>query len=173
MNWSEPSVVLTAVIALSTVVYVILTALIWWATLQNTRATREILESSHRPYLGIANVALLHEHLQHTALTIVVQNVGSVPSRCVEVDVNVALAGKVSRAFDGSAQPPLVLMPGQSFSLTHDLTEEEIKYLERSKEFEARVEIRYCGGTDKQYRTSQAYACNGIEEFVMVSGEMH
>ena len=140
---------------------------------QNTKATREILESSHRPYLGIANVGLFHEHLQHSALEIVIQNVGSVPSRGVEVDVKVALAGKVSRAFDGTTRRSLVLMPGQSFSLTHDLTEEEIECLRRSKEFEARVEIRYCGGTDKQYTTSQTYACNGIEEFVMVSGEMH
>lgn len=173
MHWSEPSVALAAVIAVFTVVYVVFTALIWWATLQNTKATREILESSHRPYLGIANVGVLHGHLLHTALEIVIQNVGSVPSRGVEVDVKIALAGKISRAFDGSTRPPLVLMPGQSAPLTHDLTEEEDSYRILSKEFEARVAIRYCGGTDKQYRTSQTYACKGPEEFVMVSGEMH
>jgi len=154
-------------------VYAFLTALIWRSTLQNTRATREILESSHRRYLGITNVGVLHGHLLHTALEIVIQNVGSVPSRSVEVNVKIALAGKVSRAFDGSTGPPLVLIPGQSFSLKHDLTEEETKYLHPPKKFEARVKIRYCGGTDKQYTTSGTYARNSIDGFVMVTGQMH
>jgi hypothetical protein len=173
MHWSEPLVFLTAVLTVSTIVYVIVTGLIWRATRENARATREIIEASHRPYLGIANVRIVHGQLLHSALEIVIQNVGSVPSCGVEVDVKIAPDGKVSRAFAGSSRPPLVLIPGQSFSLMHDLTQEEDKYLQPPKKFEARMKIRYCGGTDKQYTTSGTYARKGIDGFVMVTGQMH
>ena len=170
-HWSDPSVLLTGLIAIFTLVYVILTALIWHATLQNTKATRQILESSHRPYLGVSSVGLRHENLLHSAVVVTIQNVGSVPSQRVEVDLNISLAGNTSSTFDGSAHSAIALMPGQSFCLAQDLTETEVQCLQGGG-FKVEIQIRYQGATNKEYRTTGTYACKGIAEFVMVSGEM-
>jgi hypothetical protein len=172
MNWSDPSVILTTVIAVSTIVYVILTALIWHATLQNTRATRQILEASHRPYLGVSRVALREQYIHDSAITVTIQNVGAVPSQRVEVDFKISLAGKDSSAFDGSAHPSIALMPGQSFCLTQDLTDMECEHLQSDGDAKVHIQLRYYGATEKQYRTSGAYACKNGDTFVMISGEM-
>jgi hypothetical protein len=62
-------------------------------------------------------------------------------------------------------------MPAQSFCLTQDLTDVEVQCLQGG-DFKAEIQIRYQGATNKQYRTTGAYTCKGIAEFVMVSGEM-
>lgn len=170
-SWSDPSIVLTAGIAIFTFIYVILTGLIWRATLQNTKATREMLEASNRPYLGISGVTINHKDLLHSGIVVAIQNVGSVPSPRVEVDLKISLAGKVSRTFDGSGRPHFVAMPGESFRLTEDLTDAEHQRL-KDGDLEADIRIRYCGASNKQYRTDAAYTYKDTEGFVIVSKEM-
>jgi len=82
---ADPATISTEVIAVATVAYVFLTALIWYATWQNTRATRIILEAAQRPYLSIPRVELATPaYIGGSAkIAALISNVGTVPSRDV------------------------------------------------------------------------------------------
>src|ERR1700730_13680115 len=53
---SDPMTTATIVIAVATVVYSVLTLLLFLTTNKNTSITRQIFEASNRPYLGIPEV---------------------------------------------------------------------------------------------------------------------
>src|SRR4051812_2279799 len=82
MGWSDPPVITSIVLAAITFFYLIATLLIWHATWQNTKATRQVLEASHRPYVGVADMRLAVDDLTGDLLLLAkVANVGSVPAR--------------------------------------------------------------------------------------------
>lgn len=56
--WSNPEIVLLGIQATIAFIYAIVTGLIWHATWQNTKATRQILEAAHRPYVAVVSAQL-------------------------------------------------------------------------------------------------------------------
>ena len=171
-SWSDPLIILTFVIAICTFVYVIVTALIWSATLQNTRATRQMIESSQRPYLGSSSVSISHGHMAHSAIDVKVTNVGSVPGHKVEVNMLLTSAEYTSETIGGGGvDHQIFLLPGKSWTLTKELTDAENDILKKGS-LMVEVHIRYHGATDKQHRTDATYSCNDINGCVLVRGQM-
>src|SRR5258708_4212282 len=95
MHWSDPAVITSIILVGITLVYVVVTALIWHATWQNTKATRQLLEASLRPYVGIVSVKF-NENAPGFAsgnLPVTIKNVGTVPALGIDVDVQFVLSG--------------------------------------------------------------------------------
>jgi hypothetical protein len=166
MHWADPSVITTVIIAAVTLLYTLLTGLIWHATWQNTKATREVLEASHRPYVGIVNVNLGGQ-IGETNVIVSVSNVGSVPSRDVEMNMELC-AGPNKRSIRGF-ENSIVLFTGQTFSASLTLTDEELPY--QGTGFHIEVTVRYKGVTDKEYTTRCTYTYRDpLEAFVISAG---
>src|SRR5437867_3356201 len=83
---SDPMTVATIIIAAATVVYSVLTVLLFITTVKNTSITRQIFEAAHRPYLGIpevnTTVAPTNDAVQFECG---IRNFGSIPAHNIEV----------------------------------------------------------------------------------------
>jgi len=171
LHWSDPQTVLAIIGVGVAFLYTILTALIWYATWQNTKATKEILEAAHRPYLGIIGVEIQHEGLGgNITLAATVANVGSVPSRSVEVDLEIRINGRNSRR-TGNTDAQVALSHGQSFPCTVILLPKEAYYINTSAGLEVQITVRYQGMAKKQYATYATYNWHGIREgFALSAG---
>ncbi len=135
--WRDPVVftaIFTGVIAISTVVYMIITALLWKATKQSVDASRKSLEiaertfeASHRPYLGIDRVSRKTPPGDPRWWIVVrVRNFGNLPAPDVEMEAVVQIDGKLigEKHFippSGSEMhviPPLEIFPGAFYDWT-------------------------------------------------------
>lgn len=104
--WPDPVVftaIFTAVIAFSTVAYMIITALLWKATKQSVDASRKSVEiaektfkASHRPYLGIElTFRETPPEDPHWRIVVRVSNFGNLPAPDVEMKAEVQIDGKL------------------------------------------------------------------------------
>ena len=171
-HWSDPAVVVAVVGAAAAIFYTILTLLIWRATWQNTRATREIIEANQRPYLGITGIEIVKPQYQMGGVKVAttIANVGTVPSRRVKTDITITYPdGKTDRTNEGA--PRLVsLFQGQKSATLITLPPERLPLLSTGG-FEVSVTVRYQGMTEKQYATRGAYKYTGpLNGFVVTSG---
>jgi hypothetical protein len=90
-QWSDPTVIIAACAAGVALLYTILTGFIWYATWQNTRATKNILEAAQRPYLAVRDVRLVRPECFGGAekIAVTIANVGSIPSREVDISLKI------------------------------------------------------------------------------------
>jgi hypothetical protein len=139
----------TALITLATVIYTVLTALIWYATQQNTTATRQVLEASQRPYVGVTVVEIMQVYAS-SRLCASIQNVGTVPSRNVEINFRLTVNGKLLKELESGR---LALLSNQKHTLCCEIGDEEIQLLRTSNQVEVTLKIGYQGMTKKRYRT--------------------
>ena len=171
-HWSDPAVVVAVVGAATAIFYTILTLLIWHATWQNTRATREIIEASQRPYLGITGIEIVHPqyHTGEVKVATTIANVGTVPSRSVETDIMIIYPdGKTERTNEGTPRS-VSLFQGQKSAIFITLPLERLPLLSTGG-FEVSVTVRYQGMTEKQYATHGAYKYTGpLNGFAVTSG---
>jgi hypothetical protein len=173
MGWSDPPVITSIVLAAITFFYLIATLLIWHATWQNTKATRQVLEASHRPYVGVADMRLAVDDLTGDLLLLAkVANVGSVPARHVEVELQLQTQGTtINRQRNASGESGQVaLLPGQNFTLRIIVPPEHHPDLNPSSECRTLISIQYSGMSDKKYRTKNTYTYSGNVDFVIASG---
>jgi hypothetical protein len=157
----------TAVITIATVVYTLLTALIWFTTRENTSATRKVLEASHRPYLGVIQVQVDLLHRDSGQLRALVQNVGTAPSRIAKIDLHVDFNGKPTK----ETVSEIAFLPNQEHTVCCELGTEDIRLLGSPSEVIATVKISYQGMTRKRYQTETrcAYRAPGQPFFVISS----
>ena len=132
--WRDPVVVtaiFTAVIAVSTVAYTIITRLLWKATKQSVDASRKSVEiaektfeASHRPYLGIERISRqTPPEDPHWWIVVTVQNFGNLPAPDVEMEAEVQIDGKLigekhfipPRVGEKHVIPPLEIFPGAPY----------------------------------------------------------
>ena len=132
--WRDPVVVtaiFTAVIAVSTVVYTIITRRLWKATKQSVEASRKSVEiaektfeASHRPYLGIQRILRqTPPEDPHWWIVVTVRNFGTLPAPDVEMKAEVQIDGKLvgKKHFipplggEMHVIPPLELFPGAPY----------------------------------------------------------
>ena len=118
--WRDPVVVtaiFTAVIAVSTVAYTIITRRLWKATKQSVDASRKSVEiaektfeASHRPYLGIENISRqTPPHDPHWWIVVTIQNFGNLPASDVKGEAQVQIDNKpVGKKF---VSDPLEVFP--------------------------------------------------------------
>ncbi len=103
--WRDPVVVtaiFTAVIAVSTVAYTIITRRLWKATKQSVDASRKSVEiaektfeASHRPYLGIEHISRKTPPQDpHWWIVVTVQNFGNLPASNVKAEAQVEIDNK-------------------------------------------------------------------------------
>lgn len=174
MNWSDPPVILATIGILITFAYTVLTWLIWDASRKNTQATREVLEAAHRPYIGIAGLAIQDAFDEDNEIRLVVSitNVGTVPARGIEIDVEINLSGKVSRRMGTSERPYIALFPGQTFGGKPALSREEVAFIAQSGcGLTVNVTVSYQGIGDKKYATYGGYEYDGkLQSFTVCSG---
>ncbi len=146
---------------MATVVYTVVTAFIWYTTRQNTIATRQVLEASHRPYVGVTLVHVEEMLSSYADLCATIQNVGTVPSRNVEIELQISFDGSPKKT---STLKNVALLPNQAHVLCCGIGAEEVKFLNSPHKAEAAVEIRYQGMTDKQYRTKTRSTYTGVSK---------
>lgn len=152
--WPDPTIVLTAVQVVTTVLYTVLTALIWYAAKQNTQATRDILEAAYRPYVDITRVRLERADTLSSGknLAIIAKNVGSVPARSVQIDFEVHITGRPPIRESNAETGYVALFPNRIFRSRTMLPPQES--LSRA---EVIVTAHYQGVTSKKYRTTTTY----------------
>jgi hypothetical protein len=154
--------------------YTVVTIFIWHATWQNTKATREVLQAEHRPYVGIVQVEVRSESLMSSYVDVTIKNVGSVPSRRIEIDVRIGAPGTTREAFPIIDREPIALFPDQPFTIVVSLSPEEMVFLHRNKDLKALIAIRYEGATEKKYTTNGTYAYSTeTSSFAIESGDWH
>lgn len=170
MKWSDPTAILAIVGVAITAVYTLLTALIWNATHKNTQATLQILEAQHRPYLGIVGVELRNDNLMESGISASIKNVGSVPSRRIEVDLEIRLPDGGTRTITHGDRPQFVLFPGNAVHPSIDLTDGEMQYINSDSGLEVAVTVRYQGMSDKQYTTYSSYGYGVLRGFNLTGG---
>jgi hypothetical protein len=123
--------IFTAVIAFSTVAYMIITALLWKATKQSVDASRrsveiaeKTFEASHRPYLGIQRTSRqTPPYDAHWWIVVTVRNFGNLPAPDVEMKAEVQIDGELVGEkhsippLGGKMHviPPLELFPGAPY----------------------------------------------------------
>jgi len=171
-HWSDPAVVVAVIGAATALFYTILTGFIWYATWQNTRATRIILEATQRPYIGITNIEIVRpEFLTGEAkIAATIANVGTVPSRRIEVGFRVTYPDGTTGEMNEESPRLITLFQGQTFAASFGLPPEH-QHLLTNGDFEVLATVRYQGMTDKEYRTYGTYKCNGIlAGFSVMSG---
>lgn len=173
MNWSDPPLILAATNVVIALIYTIVTGLICHATWQNTSATKNVLEAAYRPYVGITNVELPYDQIgADPRLAVTIKNVGSVPSRYIEVDLEIRIAGVASSLAGWGRRDYIALLPGQSFVPSSDLSRENNPELQPGSEFTVLVQIKYKGMTDKQYTTQSTYTyAPDDSKFVISAGQ--
>ncbi len=172
MDWSDPQVVLTAIGVAIAFLYTLITVLIWHATCQNTKATRKVLEAEYRPYVEIRRVEIHAEALTRCRIDVTIQNVGTVPSRRIEIDFRIGTPGSIRETFAIASREPIALFPDQPFTVTSALSPEEMKFLHKNKELKVLITVGYEGATDKKYTTDGAYTYSTENDaFVIESGD--
>lgn len=173
MSWSDPSVITNIVLVGITFLYLIATVLIWHATWQNTKATRQVLEGSHRPYVGVTQMWLGTDDLTGDWLLLTkIANVGSIPARHIEVELQIHMQGRQlldSRHVGVGSRQQVALLPSQMFVSKVPLPQEQVASMQTSPECRAQISIDYGGMSDKKYRTNGTYTYTGDVEFVIAS----
>jgi hypothetical protein len=109
-SWSDPTTILTAVIAAATVAYVVCTIALWCTTkkaacaamisAEAAKKSADIVAEMHRPFVGLSNVALQSgwgDRVWFIAFTL--RNYGSLPALKVKADIQ----------FSTDAQPRLTV----------------------------------------------------------------
>jgi hypothetical protein len=170
MHWSDPSVVITIIIAAVTLLYTVLTGLIWYATWQNTKATREVLEASHRPYVGVIHAELTGKVMGvPPTVAISIANAGTIPSRQVKVDFDIRTASGSRRV--SASDNFIALFPGRPVPATFQMSESEFPQCLQAG-FEVVVEVHYKGVTDREYTTRCTFSYTGVHEgFALSAGD--
>src|SRR6267154_4628407 len=92
---SDPMTAATIIIAVATVVYSVLTLLLFITTNQNTLITRRIFEASHRPYIGIPEVnTTIGPTGNAVDFECAMRNFGTIPAHNVEIlDASLTING--------------------------------------------------------------------------------
>ena len=171
-HWSDPAVVVALIGVGTAVFYTLLTGFIWHATWQNTRATRIVLESSQRPYLGITDVHLIFPDTLggEARIEATVTNVGTVPSRGIEVNLRIIYPGAENSEAAAGTASLAALFQGEKLTATTPLPPECQRFLSGDS-LEVFATVRYQGMTEKKYATHGAYKYNGhLDGFNTVSG---
>ena len=125
--WRDPVVftaIFTAVIAVSTVAYTIITRLLWKATKQSVDASRKSLEiaektfeASHRPYLGIERTfRQTPPEDPHWWIVVTVRNFGNLPASDVKMEAQVEIDGKL--VGEKHVIPPIEVFPEAPYNWT-------------------------------------------------------
>lgn len=152
--WRDPQTFAAIVVAISTVVYVVVTARILRASRDSTRATQAIFEAAHRPYVSVAGVDIgsVKEKTERAVVAKVV-NFGSVPAQEYRYDVSVTREGKI---LDIGHNPTstTALFPTNFMFIAVFLSAEQWDVL---PEFTFRYKITYRGLTGHQHGHSAAY----------------
>jgi len=172
-HWNDPAVVVACAGVAIALLYTVLTGFIWHATWQNTKATKQMIEATQRPYLGIMGVRVIRPEFNGGAwkLGVEIGNVGTVPSRNVEADFAITyLDGLTEQARRDVEAVTSALFPTQTLTLSTEpdsrrnptLTEPGIRVT---------VSVRYKGATETQYTTSGEYRSNQYPApFVTLAG---
>jgi hypothetical protein len=108
-SWSDPTTILTAVIATATVAYVVCTIALWRSTNKAAQAamvsavaakkSADIVAELHRPFIGLSNVALSSgwgNRVWFIAFTL--RNYGSLPAVKVKADMEFSTDGQARLA---------------------------------------------------------------------------
>ncbi len=103
-------------------------------------------------------------------VSIAIQNVGSVPSRGIEIDLEIRLSGKNARKITHGDHAQFVLFPGNTVRPSIDLTDEEMGYINTDSGLEVAATVRYQGMTERQYTTYSSYGYGILRGFNLTAG---
>jgi hypothetical protein len=155
MGWSDPQTILTTIIAVSAFLYTVLTAFIWHATWQNTKATRTVLEIAHRPYVGVTGVDIKSLTHESASLIVTVSNIGSVPARIINLKVVLpAISSEPRKPMD--LLRTVALLPEKSIGFIEDFYGADARRL-RSPGFEVLMDLRYESMGGAQHTSTSAH----------------
>jgi hypothetical protein len=175
-TWQDPVTVATLVIAVSTVVSVLVSYLMWTATWRQAKITQEMFEAANRPYVGVLSVdGMIFSGTKGEGMVIqlvfVAKNAGSVPARAISVVWRVWTENREIEQQPHKLQP-IVLLPDQTEYLrsTFNLGD-EYKRIQDKTLLNVSLTIKYKGVTEQDYHYEQhavlqhgtGYALTGAE----------
>jgi hypothetical protein len=171
MSWSEPAIITSIILIVITFIYVVLTGLIWWATWQNTRATRQVLEANARPYVGITKIDVKWEGQERAVLVATIKNVGSALTGKVVVDLRCTLVPAAQDAPEISVES-IALLPSASFEIACPFIGPMVSWFQPTTELRVDITVQYRSMIGKEYSTRGRYQYRGPMGFAVEFAEM-
>ena len=151
----------TAIIALATIAYVMVSAFLLRINYSTLQLTKKIVSITHRPFIAIESVEcnLTSERIKYPpSMTIKLKNIGNLPAK----DVFIVFNGKVNSSVVKMSFPEngrLSLFPNISESFKFEITDERFinSVLFPLDPNEIIFDIEYQGVTDQKYTTHYNY----------------
>jgi hypothetical protein len=155
-TWKDPITLATLVIAVSTVVSVVVSVLMWAAMRRQTKVTQAMFEAAYRPYIGAIELSPMTsiQELAWTVLTLQVKNSGSIPAFGLTATWKLLIDGQ--SILQNVPSQKLTLLPNTFAHLNTEFTVAREVY-EKVKIGKLRfsVTIDYQGVKNKKYRYTQ------------------
>jgi len=150
---SDPMMTATIVIAVATVVYSVLTLLLFITTSRNTSITREIFEASHRPYLGIPEInTTIAPSGNAVHFECGIQNFGSIPAHNIEMTAgDLAINGAAVNLRAGEFGKFSIFPTSHHFFHTDIHDAPNAATVLQFSRVELRISLRYEGLAKKKY----------------------
>lgn len=171
LNWSDPQFVLIVQTA-AIIVYTILTGLIWYANLRTLATTRQLLEATTRPHIGVSEVTIdWTVHGGPVDLLLTIENSGPSSGRRIEVEIYLNVGGMRVPISSDTRGPYRTLLPGKLFTVSGVIPTEQSPDF-HPDDFKVQISLRYQSAAEKQYTHSSTYGYSyGKQRLVLLGAD--
>ena len=170
---SDPIVLWTIIIALATIANVFVSTLMWVITNKYVRITRDIYESSQRPYIGVSKYELTDNPATNLlSYHIKMENFGNVPAKNMHTNIKIFINGDEHPIPAGPVEAS-TLFPKVFDSLTGIIRvpEQRLPILNGLSRLELELSIDYEGIVTAKYSTKERAQYNAqASGFVVIKG---